>query len=320
MPPRHVYWTILVGDAPTAFRAHDRADLLPTFERLRQKHPNVVLKYFARGRLWASPEDARAADAPRPADSRGREWRPGGTHRDPRDRFKKKPRTDRPAASPSSERSARPSHKTPASGPRPARRDDRASKPRQGDRPWTPGQDDRPPGDKWQPRNNRAPQSERAPRQDGRPGDKWRPRDNPALRSDRAPRQDGRPGEKWRPRDKPAPRSDRAPREDRRPGGKWPPRDEWRAKEDRRPKETRGPWRDPASKENRGPKTGSTDRPWKPKTFTPGRSPEAKGPVGPVKDRPLPDRPPYDRPKDRPTERVEAGRKEGTRLVKKVRR
>ena len=28
MPPRHAYWTILIGNAPTAFRAHDRADLL----------------------------------------------------------------------------------------------------------------------------------------------------------------------------------------------------------------------------------------------------------------------------------------------------
>ena len=44
MPPRHAYWTILIGDAPTAFRAHDRADLVPTFERLRQKQPGVTMK------------------------------------------------------------------------------------------------------------------------------------------------------------------------------------------------------------------------------------------------------------------------------------
>ena len=56
MPPRHAYWTILVGDSPTAFRAADRADLLPTFERLKQKHPDVVLKWFARGQLWESQE------------------------------------------------------------------------------------------------------------------------------------------------------------------------------------------------------------------------------------------------------------------------
>src|SRR6478736_167723 len=81
MPPRHTYWTILVGSSPTAFRAAERADLVPTFERLRGKHPEVVLKWFARGKLWDSQE------APRDG-----AWRPGGTHRDPRDRFKKKPK------------------------------------------------------------------------------------------------------------------------------------------------------------------------------------------------------------------------------------
>jgi hypothetical protein len=95
MPPRHAYWTILIGNAPTAFRAHDRADLVPTFERLRQKQPDVIMKYFARGRLWDSPEDARndRAHPPRP-ETRDHDWRPGGTHRDPRDRFK--PKRDKP--------------------------------------------------------------------------------------------------------------------------------------------------------------------------------------------------------------------------------
>ena len=99
MPPRYAYWTILVGDSPTAFRAADRDDLLPTFERLKQKHPDVVLKWFARGQLWESQEAQRAAEQPArpPADRerRGPEWRPGGSHRDPRDRFKPKPREDR---------------------------------------------------------------------------------------------------------------------------------------------------------------------------------------------------------------------------------
>ena len=59
MPPRHAYWTILIGDSPTAFRARERDELLPTFERLRAKQPDAVLKWFERGRLWASPEEAR---------------------------------------------------------------------------------------------------------------------------------------------------------------------------------------------------------------------------------------------------------------------
>jgi hypothetical protein len=95
MPPRHAYWTILVGNAPTAFRAHDRADLLPTLERLRATQPDAVMRWFARGRLWDSPEQARAEQAPRQIDPRNRDWRPGGTHRDPRDRFKPKRRDDR---------------------------------------------------------------------------------------------------------------------------------------------------------------------------------------------------------------------------------
>ena len=59
MPPRHAYWTILIGDAPTAFRAREREELLPTFERLRAKQPDAVLKWFERGRLWESPQEAR---------------------------------------------------------------------------------------------------------------------------------------------------------------------------------------------------------------------------------------------------------------------
>jgi hypothetical protein len=125
MPPRHVYWTILIGNAPTAFRAHDRADLLPTFERLRQKQPDVTMKYFARGRLWESAEEARNdAARSRSPEARGRDWRPGGSHRDPRDRFK--PKKDKPPFD--AERRAR-------------ARDDRRSTELKGPKPrsaWTP--------------------------------------------------------------------------------------------------------------------------------------------------------------------------------------
>src|SRR3954464_38625 len=108
MPPRFAYWTIIAGGLPTAFRAAEREELLPTFTRLKQKQPDAEMKWFARGKLWASPEEARehaerrrAAtdgsprrdDRPRGGDSssretRGRDWRPGGEHRDPRQRFK----------------------------------------------------------------------------------------------------------------------------------------------------------------------------------------------------------------------------------------
>ncbi len=49
------------------------------------------MKWFARGRLWESPEEAHAATAVRAPsrEKRGRDWRPGGQHSDPRARFGK---------------------------------------------------------------------------------------------------------------------------------------------------------------------------------------------------------------------------------------
>jgi hypothetical protein len=154
MPPRHTYWTIIFGGQPTAFRSASREDLLPTFKQIQSKHPDAVMKWFARGKLWASEEEAhealRARRQPRPdfarrpfrptgppfgrppgpprpwgeagkphssdqggerpagegirhkdrwrdrpagqkpagEGGRGRDWRPGGEHKDPRDRFK----------------------------------------------------------------------------------------------------------------------------------------------------------------------------------------------------------------------------------------
>jgi hypothetical protein len=105
MPPRYAYWTILAGGLPTAFRAAEREELLPTFKRLKEKHPDAEMKYFARGKLWDSREASQvrrdtAAGGRHPGDyrretgksfdqeRRGRDWRPGGEHRDPRQRFK----------------------------------------------------------------------------------------------------------------------------------------------------------------------------------------------------------------------------------------
>jgi len=94
MPPRYAYWTILIDDKPTAFRARDKAELQPTFHQLQRTNPNIVFRWFARGRLWESPEHARDAQRrPRPPrEPRGREWRPGGEHKDPRARFKPRKR------------------------------------------------------------------------------------------------------------------------------------------------------------------------------------------------------------------------------------
>lgn len=106
MPPRYSYWTIITGGLPTAFRAAERDDLLPTFKRIQEKHPDAEMKWFARGKIWESPEAAREdtearrrppeghraplADRPPapPGERRGRDWRPGGEHKDPRQKFK----------------------------------------------------------------------------------------------------------------------------------------------------------------------------------------------------------------------------------------
>ena len=61
MPPRHTYWTILFGDKPTAFRSATQEELLPTFKQIQAKHPDAVMMWFARGKLWRSEEEARAA-------------------------------------------------------------------------------------------------------------------------------------------------------------------------------------------------------------------------------------------------------------------
>ena len=91
MPPRFSYWTILAGGLPTSFRAAERDDLLPTLRRLQERHPDAVMRWFQRGKLWASPEEAESAFQ-KPAEPRGRDWRPGGVHRDPREPFKKQKR------------------------------------------------------------------------------------------------------------------------------------------------------------------------------------------------------------------------------------
>jgi len=89
MASRHRFWVILAGDTPTAFRADDRADLLPTLAQLQRTHPDVSLRWFARGKLWTSPaeEHAALAAARRAPRTRSKDWRPGGTHADPKARY-----------------------------------------------------------------------------------------------------------------------------------------------------------------------------------------------------------------------------------------
>lgn len=61
MPPRYAYWTILIGNEPTAFRAGSQEDLLPTFKRLQLKNPDAKMMWFQNGKLWGSRLEAQEA-------------------------------------------------------------------------------------------------------------------------------------------------------------------------------------------------------------------------------------------------------------------
>jgi len=145
VPPRFAYWTILIDNAPTAFRARDPQELLPTLNQLKRTNPNIVMKWFSGGTLWDSPEaarDARRRPAP-PREKRSADWRPGGAHQDPRDRFKGKPRRDKPRG-PQPPRGAQPppgAQPFRAARPAGAERKPWHGKPAgrpQGQRPWRP--------------------------------------------------------------------------------------------------------------------------------------------------------------------------------------
>ncbi len=258
MPPRHAYWTIIVDDQPTSFRAHDVEELLPTFNRLREKHPSAALKWFERGQLWESREAARAQgfgqgerrwEGPRPdreAPPRDRKWRPGGDHQDPRQKYKdaKKAKWDRykeQIRGRSQPKEQRDDRFDPAVEPPVPDRGDHT--PPHGDpmrskaRPQGPSTSHRPGGDrpKWRPdareRNDRGSdfRSDERRRDDGSRGfreggdrrDAWMPRGKP-------------PGQGGWPRDSEGRRED-----SRREGGggrgwkpKGPPRGgDWRGRE-----------------------------------------------------------------------------------------
>ena len=86
---RFLYWTIVLGTEPTSFRAAEAEELLPTLTQLRRKHPDASLRWFQRGRLWISPEEAKAALSRERSETKGRPatWRPGGKHVDPRQKY-----------------------------------------------------------------------------------------------------------------------------------------------------------------------------------------------------------------------------------------
>ncbi len=208
MPPRFAYWTILIDNAPTAFRAREAEELLPTVAQLKRTNANVILKWFARGRLWDSQQQERddfQRRKWRPANQRGgdpapgerperrsKDWRPGGDHKDPRARFSKEKRRQEKRAG--DERWQR----KPAPGVKPWPQKPRGtSKPWQGkaERPGKPWRGDAKPGDRpwhgkpkggskpWRPGNRFGP---RKPQPHG-PSfkTKWKKDDEPRKKRDK---------------------------------------------------------------------------------------------------------------------------------------
>ena len=218
MPPRFSYWTILIGGAPTAFRAKEREELLPTLNQLTRTNADVTLRFFARGKLWDSPEQAQWAGKQEwPRENRGREWRPGGTHKDPRARFDKR----------ASGKSPRPPRDGDDGGEREARRPAGRDEGFRRDRP----ESDRPRSQSWQNREDRgsgAPRDSR-PKTFDRPPRPHTDTDSPRPRRDEGDRPSGGGRDGWRDR----PWSPKASAEGRRP---WTPKGE---SQGRRPWEPR---------------------------------------------------------------------------------
>jgi hypothetical protein len=100
MPPRYAYWTILVDDQATAFRSGSQEDLMPTFKRLKEKHPSATMMWFQNGKLWPSRIDAQEAMRARGELGRRGDERQGG-FRD-RERRPSRDRSEKPDWKPKS--------------------------------------------------------------------------------------------------------------------------------------------------------------------------------------------------------------------------
>lgn len=117
MPPRYVYWTIIVDGQPTAFRSGSLEDIMPTFNRLKEKQPNAELKWFQNGQLWPSRHDAQ--DFMRARGERGRAKDPRQSGDQPERPWNAKPewktrstfssKSDKPRVNPDAPSGERPS-------------------------------------------------------------------------------------------------------------------------------------------------------------------------------------------------------------------
>ena len=292
MPPRYSYWTILAGGLPTAFRAAEREDLLATFARLREKHPDAVIRWFARGKLWESPEEAKAAVVQR--DGRGRDWRPGGTHRDPRqpyidakkdrnlrarrDRFENRQRGDQDRGAPPSGRPTDPATRQgerPLPPKPPASARDREGQPPRQDRPrgvspassWKPNDRPKSPAAGFRP-DHRGPRDEA--RRDTRSPAGSR-EERPQAPRDRPPSKGAwTPKPKWAPRGEAPVRAEGSTRPHGGPRPSWKPNDRPKSPAAGFRPEHRGP-RDEARRDSRSPAGSREERPQAPRDRPPSK-------------------------------------------------
>ena len=292
MPPRYAYWTILVDDQPTAFRAGAQEDLLPTFKRLKEKHPSAVMKWFQNGKLWDSRIDAQEAMRARgEMGRRGDERQQGGFRSRDRDFKSSRPRDDdrKPRRSSSASEGGRPEWKPKDSRPRDPKPSGSSEK-----------LDWKPKGE-FTPAPNRSEQAGRhvganfpvrrsAEREGGSsPGRERKDRREPSGKPDWKPKT-SRPQEKldWKPKGEFTPAPKRSDRADWKPKGSfdrerkpdWKPKGsfdrdrkpDWKSKPKPFDRDRKPDWKSKAKPFDRDRKPE-----WKPKSApTEGREPEKR--------------------------------------------
>ena len=248
MPPRYAYWTILVDEQPTAFRAGSQEDLMPTFNRLKQKHADARMMWWQNGKLWNSRLDAQEAMRARGEMGRARDFRQRDNVADRKPFRRDGPRDSR--------------------GNRDARPEPRDERDASGKLAWKPkgtSETSRPPKQEWKPKGSFAserpsrPEWKSKPQGDRRPRSDWKPKSDGARSFDRKPRFE-KPD--WKPKGRPsgaprAPRSEGANLE-WKPKGTFSPAAEGRVRRSARPEGA------PSSPPHR-PAASPAKRKWVPK-------------------------------------------------------
>ena len=214
MSSKHAFWVIVDGNTPTAFRSPRREDLLAVLHQLQRTQPRATLKWFDRGRLWESPvqarEDMLARRRAKP--DRRPDWRPGGSHVDPRAKYQLT-RDQKRARFKQRSRGGAPAPPAREGGPGPVG----PGQPPAANRPFLP----KPSGQARGPYGSGSYQGRRGPqgpRSSQGPRDFRGPRDAQGHRGPRAPKGPKSPGGPGFQR----PRGPRGPRPPRRSGPRGP--------------------------------------------------------------------------------------------------